>query len=88
MLTAQEENQKSSRDIENSLITKLENLGIPRTKTEKYFSYLYITDFIISNSDRHLNNYGIMRDSNTLKVINFAPIFDNGNSVIEIKIVS
>lgn len=38
-------------------------------------------DFIISNSDRHLNNFGILRDSTTLQWLSYAPIFDSGNSM-------
>ena len=42
---------------------------------------MYILDFIIMNEDRHLNNFGIIRDVNTLKWIDVAPIFDNGQSL-------
>lgn len=38
-------------------------------------------DFIISNTDRHLNNFGIIRDAHTLKWLKAAPIFDSGNSM-------
>ncbi len=43
--------------------------------------YQILTDFIITNTDRHLNNFGIIRDSNTLEFIKPAPIFDSGNSM-------
>lgn len=43
--------------------------------------YQIITDFIISNSDRHLNNFGILRDSSSLKWVSYAPLFDSGNSM-------
>lgn len=33
------------------------------------------------NEDRHLNNFGIIRDINTLKWLDMAPIFDNGQSL-------
>ena len=39
---------------------------------------MFILDFIIMNEDRHLNNFGIIRDVNTLKWLDVAPIFDNG----------
>lgn len=39
---------------------------------------MYILDFLIMNEDRHLNNFGIIRDVNTLKWLDVAPIFDNG----------
>ena len=37
--------------------------------------------FKISNSDRHLNNFGILRRSDTLQWLCPAPIFDSGNSM-------
>lgn len=43
--------------------------------------YQIMTDFIISNTDRHMNNFGIIRDSKTLKWLKMAPIFDSGNSM-------
>ena len=60
-------------------IKKLESEGIKdvRTKIEN----MYILDFLIMNEDRHLNNFGIIRDVNTLKWVNVAPIFDNGQSL-------
>ena len=60
-------------------IKKLENNGInnPREKIENMF----ILDYLIMNEDRHLNNFGIIRDVNTLKWIDVAPIFDNGQSL-------
>jgi hypothetical protein len=47
----------------------------------KFLEYQIMTDFIISNSDRHLNNFGILRRSDTLQWIGYAPIFDSGNSM-------
>ncbi len=60
-------------------INVLENHGIKdaRIKLENMF----ILDFLIMNEDRHLNNFGIIRDINTLKWIDVAPIFDNGQSL-------
>ena len=60
-------------------IKKLESEGIKdvRTKIEN----MYILDFLIMNEDRHLNNFGIIRDVNTLKWVDVAPIFDNGQSL-------
>ena len=60
-------------------IKKLESEGIKdvRTKIEN----MYILDFLIMNEDRHLNNFGIIRDVNTLRWLDVAPIFDNGQSL-------
>lgn len=68
--------------IKKHIYDTIENFGIDREISLKFFSYLHLTDFLISNTDRHLNNYGLLRDTNTLKYIGFAPIFDCGNSFL------
>ena len=60
-------------------IKKLEENGIPNAREK--IENMYILDFLIMNEDRHLNNFGIIRDVNTLKWIDVAPIFDNGQSL-------
>ena len=57
----------------------LENNGISDARVQ--MENMYILDFLIMNEDRHLNNFGIIRDVNTLKWIKCAPIFDNGQSL-------
>ena len=57
-------------------IKKLEENGIPNVREK--IENMYILDFLIMNEDRHLNNFGIIRDVNTLKWLDVAPIFDNG----------
>lgn len=42
---------------------------------------MYILDYLIMNEDRHLNNFGIIRDVNTIEWLDIAPIFDNGQSL-------
>ncbi|MBQ8472031.1 MAG: hypothetical protein IJ501_00855 [Bacilli bacterium] len=68
----------SNEDYED-YIKILEENGIKdaRIKLEN----MYILDFLIMNEDRHLNNFGIIRDVNTLKWLDVAPIFDNGQSL-------
>lgn len=36
-------------------------------------------DHILGNSDRHYNNFTVMRDPHSLEVLGFAPLFDNGS---------
>lgn len=75
------ENMKRYDNINDyeEYIKKLDIEGIKdaRIKMEN----MYILDFIIMNEDRHLNNFGIIRDVNTLKWLDVAPIFDNGQSL-------
>lgn len=42
---------------------------------------MLLLDFIMGNIDRHFNNFGIIRDAQTLKFIDIAPIFDTGSSL-------
>lgn len=68
-----------SIDDYDSYIKKLESEGIgdARIKMENMF----ILDYLMLNEDRHLNNFGIIRNVNTLKWVDVAPIFDNGQSL-------
>jgi len=38
-------------------------------------------DYIIANEDRHFNNFGFIRNADTLEWVGFAPIFDCGTSL-------
>lgn len=60
-------------------VKKLEENRIKNAREK--IENMYILDFLIMNEDRHLNNFGIIRDVNTLKWLDVAPIFDNGMSL-------
>lgn len=55
--------------------------GLDDSVTRSFLEYQILTDFILTNTDRHLNNFGVLRDTNTLQFIGMAPIFDSGNSM-------
>ena len=42
---------------------------------------MIVLDYIIANEDRHFNNFGIIRNANTLEWLGAAPIFDSGSSL-------
>ncbi len=42
---------------------------------------MIVFDYLIGNTDRHLNNFGIIRDATTLEWKRFAPLYDNGTSM-------
>lgn len=54
-------------------------LKIPNVRD--YMNKMLICDYILGNSDRHYNNFGVIRNVNTLEYVGMAPIFDNGNSL-------
>ena len=55
--------------------------GLDESVVRSFLEYQILTDFILTNTDRHLNNFGVLRDTHTLKFIGMAPIFDSGNSM-------
>lgn len=42
---------------------------------------MIVLDYIIANEDRHLSNFGLLRDTRTLSWIGFAPVYDSGSSL-------
>jgi hypothetical protein len=54
-------------------------LGI--TGTVDNLNQMLSVDYLISNEDRHFNNFGVIRNAETLEWIDFAPIFDCGTSM-------
>ncbi len=55
--------------------------GLEREYVQSFIDYMLMTDFVITNSDRHWYNFGILRDAETLRFISMAPLYDNGNSM-------
>jgi hypothetical protein len=55
-----------------------ERNGIANARKE--VDKMIVLDYLIRNTDRNTGNYGILRNSETLKWESMAPIFDNGNS--------
>lgn len=45
-----------------------------------FLDRMIIIDYIIANEDRHLNNFGLLRNAETLEWCGFAPIYDSGSS--------
>ena len=76
-----------SRKIQNSqaLYDEYINIcvenGIDYNQIQEFMDYQTMTDFLITNTDEHLLNFGGLRDPNTMKLIGPTPIFDSGNSM-------
>lgn len=60
-------------------ITTLENYGILNAREK--LEHMLLLDFIMGNIDRHFNNFGVLRNSDTLEFLDVAPIFDTGSSL-------
>lgn len=46
-----------------------------------YLDRMIVLDYIIANEDRHLNNFGAIRNAETLEWIGMGPIYDSGSSL-------
>ena len=55
--------------------------GLPPRHLAQWLSRMFSCDFLLANSDRHLGNFGLVRDCVTLEYRRVAPIFDSGCSL-------
>ena len=46
-----------------------------------FLDRMIVVDYIMANGDRHLNNFGLIRDPDTLEFLRPAPIYDTGTSL-------
>ena len=51
------------------------------TEAAERFKSMAVFDSLIANTDRHIGNFGVLRDNHTGEVLGFAPIFDNNVSL-------
>lgn len=65
--------------IYDFVVEELQKLGISDAKTK--IDDMLLLDHIIFNEDRHFNNFGFIRNVETLEIKNMAPIYDSGTSL-------
>ena len=73
-------NQNSMSLYDHYISTCVKN-GIDQKIIQDFMDYQTMTDFVISNTDEHLNNFGVLRDATTMGLLGPAPIYDSGNSM-------
>ena len=72
---------KPGRSDCDSFIDICEERGLDRQMMQRFIDYMILTDFAISNTDRHLQNFGVLRNADSMELIGPAPLFDSGNSM-------
>lgn len=55
--------------------------GLLESEVHSYMDYIILSDFLLTNTDRHLYNLGVLRDSDSLQFKGLAPAFDTGSSM-------
>lgn len=66
----------------NHLLKCCESCGMKDlASVEKSICEMIVVDYIVANIDRHFNNFGFVRNAETLEWMGLAPIFDTGTSM-------
>lgn len=81
--------KKQRQDISSyeHFIKVCESNGLKEEILRPFLEYEIMTDFILSNRDRHLSNISVLRDADTLEFVKPAPIYDSGKSMFVYDIV-
>lgn len=74
-------NKTKSSNLYIDCIEICENLGLDRYYVEDFLNREIAFDYLISNTDRHMKNISVLRNTNTLQFISMAPMYDFGNSM-------
>ena len=76
-VTDREEKRTNSIEMVNEVLEKSNFTG-DKTAFKQKFWDMFVGDALLGNSDRHLNNFGVIEHNGT---ISFAPIYDCGSSL-------
>ena len=55
--------------------------GMKKSNVIAFIDRMLTVDYIIANQDRHFNNFGFIRNAETLEYISPAPVYDSGTSL-------
>ncbi len=64
-----------------AVIRQAVRYGMKEEVVREHLEYTILTDFILSNTDRHFNNFGFLYDPFKKQLVSMAPIFDTGNAL-------
>ncbi len=75
----QTQKKDNSTSVYQHFINCCEALGVKGVVP--FLDRMIVLDYLIANEDRHLNNFGLLRNAETLEWLGFAPIYDSGSSL-------
>ena len=70
------ENKQNNVSYYNHFLSILKKIGLE--DYEMQIEQMLFIDYLLGNTDRHLHNFGVIRDAKTLEFVRVAPIFDTG----------
>jgi hypothetical protein len=71
--------QPNDRSLRDHFLDCCDALGAPNVQDALW--RLLTVDYIIANEDRHWNNFGLLRNAETLEWLGLAPVYDSGTSL-------
>lgn len=75
----QSKKRSNNTSVYRHFVSCCEALGIK--DVVPFLDHMILLDYIIANEDRHFNNFGALRNSETLEWLGMAPIYDSGSSL-------
>lgn len=70
-------NKANDESMYSFFVRRYEELGIENAEIALW--KMLLVDYLLGNEDRHLNNFGLLRDAKTLRFVGVAPCFDTGS---------
>jgi hypothetical protein len=71
--------KSNSTSVYQHFVNCCESLGVK--DVVPFLDRMITLDYIIANEDRHFNNFGLIRNAETLEWVGMAPIYDSGSSL-------
>lgn len=76
---AQTQKKPNNMNLRDHFLACCDTLGIPDVRNA--LGRMLTVDYIIANEDRHWNNFGCVRNADTLEWLGLAPVYDSGTSL-------
>ena len=74
------ERKKHKETVYEHIIKQGVAYGLNEEYIRKYLDTMIAADVVIHNNDRHLNNFGFIREVESGRLLGFAPLFDSGSA--------
>lgn len=71
--------RSNSTSVYRHFLNCCETIGIK--DVVPFLDRMIVLDYLIANEDRHFNNFGALRNAETLEWLGMAPIYDSGSSL-------
>ena len=71
--------RQKNEDLYEHFVKICKEIGVE--DIEAGLDKMLVADYMLVNNDRHLNNFGVIRNAETLEYIGTAPVFDTGSSL-------